>query len=128
MKSLIYKCRLLPYLRDLILLCLVIVVLLKPAGILFVGSTDVKCKLYSDFEKTEPTEKELNKGFEQGEQSLFYTDLVEEALDSYSSTDCSNLHENTLDFNPSIHLPPPKYSMFIHNMSFGGIYKFHLLL
>ena len=97
-----------PYLRHLILLFLVVVVLVKPVCILFVGSTDVKYELYGDFEETEPTEKEGNKDFEQEEQSLFYEDLIQISLSSYLDIASFNLNKNTLDFNPSIHLPPPK--------------------
>lgn len=108
MKNQKYNHILLSCLRHLILLCLVAVVLVKPAAILFVGLTDVTYELYSDFEETESTEKELNRDFEQEEQSLFSADLIQITLNPYPRTDCFNLHENTLDFNPSIHLPPPK--------------------
>ena len=108
MKNRIYKYLMHSYLRHLILLCLVVVVLVKPVSILFIGSTDVKYELYGDFEETEATEKEANKDFEQEEQSLFYTDLIQMTLNAYPTTDYFNLHKNTLDFSPGIHLPPPK--------------------
>ena len=96
------------YLRHLILLGLVVVVLVKPVGMLLVGSIEVQYELYGDFEETESTEKEANKDFEQEEQSLFYADLIQMTLNSYPSTDYFSLHKNTLDFSPGIHLPPPK--------------------
>ena len=75
---------------------------------LLVESTEVRYELYGDFEETESTEKETNKDFEQEEQSLFYTDLIQITLNLYPTTDYFSLHKNTLDFSPGIHLPPPK--------------------
>ena len=95
-------------LRHFIVFCLVTSVLIKSVSVIFVQLTDIKIEFYADFEENTSNENELNTDFESEERLFFMASLYlirhkKEPLEEYF-----NLHENLLDFNPNIQLPPPK--------------------
>ena len=60
------------------------------------------------FEENASNEKELNTDFENEERLFFIASLNLITQNKEPLQDYFNLHENLLDFNPNIQLPPPK--------------------
>jgi len=95
-------------LRYIIILSLVLSVLAKPISTFLVQATDVRYELFDDFENNELTEKETKSDSENEELSVFYTNFIAIELNSDLIKGYYNIQKSILDFNPNIHLPPPK--------------------
>ena len=108
MKGLLNKHIMLVILRHFIVYCLVASVLIKPVSIIFIQLTDIKVELYNDFEENTSNEEELNYDFESEKRLFFIARLNLLNQKKEPLQDYFNLHENILDFNPNIPLPPPK--------------------
>ena len=108
MKSQIYRNIILSSLSYIIITSLVLSVLTKPVFTFLLQMTDVSYEFVDDFEKNESTNKEAKSELEQEEQSIFYIYFNEIELNSEHIKGYNNSQRSILNFNPNIHLPPPK--------------------
>jgi len=95
-------------LSYVIIFTLIFSFLAKPISTIFVKTNDVRCELFDDFEKNETTEKEMSSDFEYEEHSIFYINFMAMEFNVGFINNYNNTQTCILNFNPNIHLPPPK--------------------
>ncbi len=95
-------------LRNVIIVTLILLFLANPISTIFVETNEVMYELFDDFEKNESTENEMSSDSECEEHSIFYTNFIAIEFNSIFIRSYYNRQRIILDFNPKIHLPPPK--------------------
>jgi len=108
MRSQSYRKITLSSLRFIIILSLALSVLTKPVFTFLLQITDVQYELFEDFENNGSTENEVENDSEQEEQSILYTNFTDIEINNSFIKSFFNILNNIIDFNPIIHLPPPK--------------------
>lgn len=96
------------FLRHVFIMSLMLSILAKPISTFFVQTSDVRYVFFDDFEKNESTEKEMKSDSEHEEHSIFYTSFITIEFNSNLIKGFYNTQKSILNFNPNIHLPPPK--------------------
>lgn len=90
------------------MICLIFSVLTKPVSILLNQLSDTEQEFYDSSNKNEQSEKKIDIDFENEKTVLTVDEFNTSLLNLNKTQKFSTLHENILDFNLSIHLPPPR--------------------
>jgi len=96
------------HINYVIILALIFAFLANPIRSVFVEDYKIMHELFDDFEKNKSTESELSDDTDHEEQLIICNFLIEAEFNSNTIKGFSISKNSTLDFKPSIYLPPPR--------------------